>query len=186
MSVQNVAASAAVDAAKLFQPWIIVVFTAALVFQFLHLAPIMVATYRHAWLGLDVLHAHAGSFSIISFQWHHFILNTIYWLALLAVLFGSSILKNSKLWHMYPALVVFIVFFSVFETLHMTEHTSIITNYIVRGCLDNGCLGILGRVTDSLYVHSFYNIVIFFVPLYAYFRYGFFRRCREMTHELIS
>lgn len=152
------------------KPWVTLVFAAALAYQILHWVEHLAQFYQHWWLGLSLLHSH-GILFFFDFEWNHFTFNTLYWLGLIAVFFGSGMHRAG-----HPARRKALVFWGFLlggvavQSYHQIEHFVKIYQHLTVGC--EPCPGILGYALDGIYLHFTLNTIILIFPLAAFIAYG--------------
>lgn len=158
--------------------WAVLTFSAALVYQILHWIEHAAQVYQHWWLGISLLQAH-GIVFFFDIEWNHFTFNTLYWIALLAVFFGSGMHRAASPARRRPfTFWGFLLGGVALQSYHQVEHVFKIYQHLTVGC--EPCPGVLGYVIDGIYLHFTLNSIVLAFPLIAFVAYGFFGRLRSM------
>lgn len=160
--------------AETTKPWITILFSVAVLYQITHWIEHVAKAYQHWWLGISLLEAR-GILFFFDLEWNHFVFNTLYWAALLAVFFAGRFFKKESLARQKP--LVFYGFLGgglFLQSYHQVEHLVRIIQHVALNC--QPCPGILGWYFDEIYLHFILNSVALVFPLIAFFAYGYFKR----------
>ncbi len=149
------------------------VFTFALVAQTFHIVEHVAQVYQHAILGLSIQESH-GILFFLDFEWNHLVFNALYFALLAVVFFQCKFYKTDGPVGEKPLMgLVFNAGFLI-SGWHVIEHVVRIIQFYQTGCTP--CKGILGWFFDGVYLHAFYNTLVYILPLMAFLGYGFHLR----------
>ena len=157
--------------------WVLVVFTTGLLYQLFHWIEHVAQMYQHWLLGINIAGSH-GILFFLDFEWNHFVFNTIYFIALTLVFFGGKFYKYRNDSRKSFFLFVVLALALVVQGYHQIEHIMKIYQHYANNC--EPCPGILGKVTDGIYLHFAFNSIVLALPAFAYIHGGFYKKLLVM------
>ena len=160
--------------------WIPLTFAVALVYQIIHWIEHVAQVYQHWWLGLAVFDSH-GIIFFFDLEWNHFVFNSLYFIALLAIFWGLGLWRPS-IWKKYGIWGSSALTFAlVLQGYHQFEHILKIIQHLTLGC--EPCPGLLGWYIDGVNLHFTFNTLVLAFPLIVFFRFGMFTHLRAFLDK---
>ncbi len=163
---------------KEMKKWVLAIFGGGLLYQLFHWIEHVAQVYQHWLLGINIAGSH-GILFFLDFEWNHFVFNTLYFIALLIVFFcGDFYSQRNASWR--HRIVFFLLLLALLiQGYHQVEHIVKITQHYTNNC--EPCPGILGKVTDGIYLHFAFNTTVLALPLFVFFYGGYFKKLLQVV-----
>ncbi len=145
---------------------ILIVFIAAMLYQFFHMIEHVVQAYQHWWLGRSIAES-SGVLFFLNLEWNHFLFNLGYFIALAYLVFrftsNSTILRPTL--HRISEIIALLWVAVLIQGYHVFEHSIRIVEHLHNNC--EPCKDVLTWGFDGVYWHLTINAIVFFLAFIA-------------------